>query len=115
MRFISAETGEDLDMLAEENPVMEKAVNKLLYVSADEKLRVEYEMRLKTELDYHSVMTRNFRKGVAEGEKRGEKRGAKKIALMIAKNLLKKNMAVDDIADATGLSKEEIENINASG
>jgi len=94
-------------MLADENPVMEKAVNKLLYVSADEKLRVEYEMRLKAELDYQSAMVSKYKKGKAEGEK--------KKSLVIAKNLLKKNMAVDDIAEATGLSKEEIESVNASG
>ena len=44
MLFLSADNEEVLDMLANESPVMEKAVNKLIYVSADEKLRYELDM-----------------------------------------------------------------------
>jgi len=119
MRFLSAESEDELETLSNEHPTIEKAVKKLLYVSVDNSLRYQLDMREKAELDYNAAMSTNYKKGIVEGEKRGEKRGekkgAKKISLVIAKNLLKKNMAVDDIADATGLSKEEIENVNASG
>ena len=36
MKTIFIELGKELDMLAKENPIFEKAINKLLYVSADE-------------------------------------------------------------------------------
>jgi predicted transposase/invertase (TIGR01784 family) len=42
-----------------------------------------------------------------DAEKRGEKRGIKKTA----KNLLKLGMDIDKISQATGLKKEEIENL----
>ena len=49
MRFLSAETEDDLDMLAEKSPILEKAVKKLVYISADEQLRYELDMREKAE------------------------------------------------------------------
>ena len=47
--------------------------------------------------------------GRAEGTVVGKAEGKREQALVIAKNLLKKNMAIEDIAEVTGLSKEEIE------
>jgi predicted transposase YdaD len=41
----------------------------------------------------------------------GEKKGSKEQKLEIAKNMLSKNMSVDTIAEITGLTKEEIENL----
>ena len=71
MLFLSAETEEVLDMLVSESPVFEKAVNKLLYVSADEELRYAIDMREKAELDYNSGMITSYRKGIAEGKAEG--------------------------------------------
>ena len=71
MRFLAAETEEELETLANENPVFEKALDKLVYVSADEKLRYELDMREKAELDYWSAMTSNYRKGKEEGREVG--------------------------------------------
>ena len=51
MSFFAAETEEELEMLAKESPVIEKAVNKLVYFSADEQLRYDLDMREKWELD----------------------------------------------------------------
>ena len=73
MLFLKAEKEEELEMLANENPIMEKAINKLVYISADEKVRYELDMREKAELDYHSAMKSNYRKGEEKGEAKGKK------------------------------------------
>ena len=46
-----------------------------------------------------------------EGEKIGIEKGAKTKSLEIAKNLLNLGMNIEDILNATGLTKEEIENL----
>ncbi|MGB5596996.1 MAG: hypothetical protein WBM32_14180 [Crocosphaera sp.] len=45
-----------------------------------------------------------------EGEIKGEKQAIKNIAL----NMLKNNMSIEDIAQLTGLSLQEIEQLNLS-
>ena len=88
MRFISAENEEVLDMLAEQSPIMEKAVKKLVYVSADELVRYEMDMREKAELDYWDAMIRNNEE--------------------IAKELLIMGMSIEQISKATKLSVHDI-------
>ena len=45
---------------------------------------------------------------IAKGEKRGEKRGTKAGILSVARNMLKANMNIDEIAKLTGLHQNEI-------
>lgn len=45
---------------------------------------------------------------IAKGEKRGEKRGEKAGILSVARNMLKANMNIDEIAKLTGLHQNEI-------
>jgi uncharacterized protein YceH (UPF0502 family) len=51
-KFIAAETEEELNMLAERNPEVGRAVIKLKKMSADEKARDLYERRLKAMRDH---------------------------------------------------------------
>ena len=102
MLFLSADNAEEFEMLEKQEPIMGKAVNKLLYVSANEKLRYELDMREKAEMDYWSAMGTNYDKGMREGVR------------AVAKNLLNKQMPVDDVADATGLTSEEVESLRSS-
>ena len=91
LKFLSAERKEDLEMIAERSPQVKKAVVRLMELSNDERTRLLYESRQKMEWDIQS-----------------RERGA---VMTVAKNALKKNMSVDDIADITGLSLEEIEGL----
>lgn len=58
---------------------------------------------------------KGLQKGIQEGRKKGEKEGKlegeKKKAKDIAKKMLLKNIAVQDIAEITGLSKEMVEKL----
>jgi hypothetical protein len=70
--FLLTESGEVLDMLAEKNGTIKKAVEKLVYVSAEEKTRYEFEQRQKAIKDYHSDMDDARQEGIKIGEVRGE-------------------------------------------
>jgi len=93
MKFLDAKTEEELNVLAQKSPVMKRAAMRLLELSADEKARQLYEARLKEQRDNYA-----------------RERGAiKQNSLDIAKNAIIKGMAIEDIADITGLSYEEVE------
>ena len=95
-KFIAADTEEELNMIAERNPQVAQAVVRLRELSADERARDLYERREKARRDIAA-----------------EKKWAiKQQALEIAKNALRKKMAVDDIMDITGLTREEVESLN---
>ena len=74
--------------------------------------RYEYEDSLKAFRDWFSVIETAELKGVAKGEakgiKIGEERGAQKEKLAIALNLKSIGISPDKIAQATGLSLEDI-------
>jgi predicted transposase/invertase (TIGR01784 family) len=48
-------------------------------------------------------------KGEAIGLEKGEAIGEQKKAVIIAQNLIRKGISIDDVSDATGLSKQQIE------
>ena len=52
-----------------------------------------------------------IQQGKELGEKLGKELGQKEKALSIAKNLKEMGLALDQISNATGLSKEEIESL----
>ena len=76
---------------------MKKTVGTLKKLSADERARLLYESIEKARMDelarFHDALTEGEAKGVAT----------------VAKNLLKRNMPINEIMEATGLSLEEVE------
>ena len=79
------------------------AMETLQYVSSDKVARQVYDARLKTLNDRNSDMTIAREEGLAEG--------ALQAKLETAKKMLLKNVSIDDIAEFTGLSVEEIEQL----
>jgi predicted transposase/invertase (TIGR01784 family) len=112
MLFLAAEKEDDFEMVAKEDPILEKAVNKLLYVSADEKLRYELHMREKAELDYWSAMATNYDKGKAEGIEQGigqgREQGKEEKAYEAALRALRRGAAPEDIAHDLELPLERV-------
>ena len=66
-KFINAERKEEFDMLAQKNPYIESAYERLQVISQDRQKRLEYEAREKAILDHNQMMI--------EAEERGEERG----------------------------------------
>ena len=76
------------------------AGNLLMSVSRDEQERAVFRSRRMYKSDRES--------DIATAEDRGEQRRA----LAMARNLLKRNRPIDEIIEDTGLTREEVENLN---
>ena len=87
------------------------AMETLQYVSSDKVARQIYDARLKTLNDRNSDMTIAREEGRQEGIEEGLAEGALQKAIETAKNLLLMQLSVEQIAQATGLSIDEIEQL----
>jgi predicted transposase/invertase (TIGR01784 family) len=96
LRFIKAETEEEFEMLAEKDPLIGEAYCKLQVMSEDEANRMIYEARLKAQRDEYSRLQGARREGRWEGLEK------------VARNLKALGDPVEKIAQATGLSIDEI-------
>jgi predicted transposase/invertase (TIGR01784 family) len=93
--FIAARSEEELAVIAERNPQIGKAVVKLRALSADERTRDLYDRREKARRDEES-----------------QKRWAvKQRDFEIAKNLLGMSLSLDQVMEATGLTRDELETL----
>ena len=96
MRFLGGKNRKDLKRMAEKNSNLQEAYDELDRLSADERKRLEYEARQKAIRDKNIL----FKTGV----ERGRKEGRKDIIL----SMFTSGMSVEQIADIT---KESTENI----
>lgn len=76
----------------------------------------EYEASLKYYRDFKNSLDTSFNKGLEKGLEKGlaegEKIGLKKSKLELAKGMKLKGISLDVILDITGLTLEEIEDLN---
>jgi predicted transposase/invertase (TIGR01784 family) len=81
----------------------------------DARQLAEYEESLKVYRDLKGVVDTSYEEGLEEGvmigEERGLKKGEKKKALEMARMMKKKSYPVEEIAELTGLTPEEIEKL----
>jgi predicted transposase/invertase (TIGR01784 family) len=108
LRFLKAETEEEFKMLAEKNPMIQEAYCKLQVMSEDEANRMIYEARLKAQRDEYSRTQGALRKGLMEGRQEGRQEGREEEREKIARNFKALGIPVEKIAQATGLSVDEI-------
>jgi len=132
LQFLSAEREEEFQMIAEKNPVIQKAYFELKRLSQDEENQYLYEARQKIVMDENSRLFSARREGLKEGREEGKKEGraegkkegreegreeGKKEgreegryqqAKQTAKQMLGIGMDIDAIALCTGLSNDEI-------
>ena len=83
------------------------AMETLQYVSSDKVARQIYDARLKTINDRNSDMTIAREEGLIEGIEKG----ALQKAIETAKNFLKMGLSIEQVAQGTGLSIEEVEQL----
>ena len=88
-----------IEMAESKNEEIEKAKKELEKLAMNPEDRELYELRLKAIRDEMNIRYSGYIDGKAERN------------IEIAKNLLKKQMPIQDIAEVTGLSLEEIENL----
>mgnify|MGYP004495850581 FL=1 len=98
-------------MAEEKNQTLQKAREKMNYLTGDAAVRRLAELREIWELDYNSDINYAREKGEKSGLKRGRKEGEQKKSIEIAKKLLKLQMPIEQISEITSLTEEEINNI----
>lgn len=98
-KFINAESREEFDMLAQKDPYIDSAYQKLQVISQDKEKRLEYEAREKAIRDYNTGILEAEQRGEERGEKRGEKRGEERINQLNL--LLIQNERFDNLKHAT--------------
>ena len=101
LRFFAAETPEEFTMTAQTRPAIAEAWGVVQYLSADEEARrlAEYEEMA--------------RRDEADRQKGAYSKGRQEGIYSVAKNLLRKKMDHDAIAELTGLSLEEVKRLAA--
>ena len=84
----------------------------LMSVSQDERERAVLRSRRMYQSDLDSNLATAEYIGEQRGKLIGEQTGKQKQALTIACNLSRMNLPLDQIVAATGLTREEVENLN---
>lgn len=96
LRFITNEDDSQWGVIAQEHPIMTKAVNQLKEISENSMNRWYYEMRQKAIMDIDSMIEGAREEGEAKGK------------MEVVMKMLRKGVAIDIIAEFTGLTKGEI-------
>jgi len=78
-------------------------MNKLMYMNSAHQTRAEYDARVKQLNDMRAAQSVKYNEGLAEGEKNAK--------IETAKRMLKRGLAIEDVADFSGLSVDEISNL----
>ena len=99
MRFLRAKRKEEFEMAAVKNPEIRKAVDRLYELSADGKVRAEYEMRQKARRDWLWQLDSARQDGMEKGK------------VETARNALAEGLPMGTISKITGLSPEQIAKI----
>ena len=139
MMFLDNPEQKEVVQIMDINEDIKKAAEELDAMSEDDELRAMAELRLKGLRDEQAALEyainrgisqgieqgleqgiaqgieqgleQGIAQGIEQGLEQGIEQGEKKKQIEIAKNMLQKNMSINDIIEITGLTKEEIEQI----
>ena len=115
LQFIETDNPEVREMLAESSEMMRKANATINIMEMNPRDKWLYDSRMKYEHDRASCISEGYRQGIVQGEIKGRKQGfadgSYQKALETAIAFKKMGIAIEKIAEGTGLSKEEIEKL----
>ena len=109
--FLDDPETKEVKEIMEKNEDVKEAVIEVLKLSQDEQLQREAELREKAIMDEKAIYQAGLDNGKEEGEKLGRKKGRVETMKEVAKKLLKQNMNIENVAEITGLTIEEIEKL----
>ena len=98
-------------MIATASPAIKKATARVLQLSEDERARLIHEYEVKARRDERARLNDAITKGRAEGITEGRAEGRAEGVIAVARNMLKRNRTIAEIAEDTGLSFNEIEKL----
>jgi predicted transposase/invertase (TIGR01784 family) len=99
---------EIVNNIIESKGALQMAGSLLMSVSQDERERAVYRSRRM----YQTDMQSNIATAEDRGIQIGRQEGAQTKALAIARNMFKRNRPIDEIIEDTGLTREEVENLD---
>ncbi|MDR2044338.1 MAG: Rpn family recombination-promoting nuclease/putative transposase [Clostridium sp.] len=112
LRFLKSDDEEELHMLAQRNPALERAVGIRLELSQDEKVRMIAEAREKARRDeadrIAGARNEGIRLGRDEGIRLGRDEGSLAGRLEIARRMASRGRPLAEIMEDTGLTAEEV-------
>ena len=105
--FLENPKSERVTEKMKENENLKEAVKKLDNLSEDERMQRIADLRQKAIMDEKAI----YEKGLEVGIEKGIKEGSQKEKIEIAKKMLELKIDKETIAEATGLTEQEIEKI----
>ena len=100
LSMLTAESYEEMERIVGDLKEGKMIMEKLKQLGLDDEFGMYYDAEIVHRKEVNSARS--------DGRKEGRKEGSKEKAKSIAKNLLKMNLSVNDIMNATGLSKKQI-------
>ena len=115
LKFLASDRKEEFMQVAEHDSGVHSACMVLKELSADEKTRLQAEMREKAWRDEVDRLEGAMEKGVRIGKEQGigigREQGIGIGKKDVARNLLRMNLPLDQISKATGLTREELSSL----
>ena len=116
MMFLDDPNSQEVLSIMKKDKDIKTAGEKLKYLSEDEEIRRIAELKEKARRDAYGVEQFNIRKGLEKGIKQGIEQGIKqgieRRNIDIAKNMLNERIDIKTISKVTGLSEQEILELN---
>ncbi|MGW9019667.1 Rpn family recombination-promoting nuclease/putative transposase, partial [Priestia megaterium] len=94
-----------------QDPILQKAMDKWENMSHDSSFRSAYEAREKLLLDEQAKLAHAREEGLEEGMEKGLEKGLEEGKIQLIRSMYENGMPLDDIAKFTGLSIEEVERV----
>ena len=109
--FLENPKSERVTEKMKENENLKEAVKKLDNLSEDEKMQRIADLRQKAIMDEKAIYEKGLEVGIEKGIEKGIMEGSQKEKIGIAKKMLELKIDKETIAEATGLTEQEIEKI----
>ncbi|MEY8349969.1 Rpn family recombination-promoting nuclease/putative transposase [Bacillus cereus] len=101
------------DIAMNQDPILEKAMNKWERMSQDPSFRQAYEVREKALMDkaakFAHAEQEGLKRGIEKGMKQGIEQGVEQGKMQLIRGMHKNGVSVEDIAKLTGLEEIEIQ------
>ncbi|MFP3033756.1 MAG: Rpn family recombination-promoting nuclease/putative transposase [Wolbachia sp.] len=111
-KYAEETTDEDLRKIAEKAPIIKLAYDELDKFRWNEKDLIAYEERIMDLRKEEGILAQKLDDATEKGIKIGKEKGEMKAKIAVAKNLLKAGVSTDIIAETTGLSVDEINQLD---
>lgn len=116
MLFLDDPNSKEVKEIMKENEDVKEAIVEVHKMTEDEKVKRLAELREKAIMDEKAYLStalhQGFERGRKEGLKQGIKEGKSQMNQEIAEKLLKRNMSIEHVAEITGMSVKDIEEIS---